>query len=122
MLTKKVIKDCDMTLLFAMIDSTKDGIPNNTSDMMPPFDGEKILFVGDFLQLLPVDRTSAPAFQRMIYQMVWWNRVLIFSLAEPIQCIEFYWFAFLRLLSINHLYIKNINWQNLFFYQSYYFI
>ena len=26
MLTKKVIGDCDMTFLFAMIDSTKDGI------------------------------------------------------------------------------------------------
>lgn len=113
MLTKRVINDCDLTLRYAMINSNEEGIPSKTPYLIPPFGGKKILFVGDFLQLPPVDLSSSPVFQRMIFDLPWWNSVLTLSLADPIRCTEFYWFAFLRLLSLNHPFIKSMKWESI---------
>ncbi len=112
MLTNKLLNEIDLSLRYIHSYTTSDGTPILGVSFNPIFGGHKILFVGDLLQLPPVSRDEIPVYQRMISNCVWWPSITKYVLSEPVR-FNFYWFAFLRVLTMDPKATQYFKWTDI---------
>ena len=96
MMTIKTAIGVDYTLRYLV--SEQYGFKGKDIDYnrIPPFGNIPVLFVGDLLQLPPVNPGShASVAQRLITRCEWWDQVLKFALFQPMRSLNTKWTDFL---------------------------